>query len=162
MSVAAPLLRLRDLTKHFYQPGSLLRQRTPPVKAVDGVTLDVGAGEIFALVGESGSGKSTLGRLVLRLLDPTTGAMTFDGQTIDLAAGVPVDYRKNVQIVFQDSRASLNPRRTAYQILRDPMLLHGVATQKTARAEAAALLERVGLAPAERFLDRYPRQFSGG
>ncbi|MFI5015857.1 MAG: ABC transporter ATP-binding protein [Hyphomicrobiales bacterium] len=160
--MTTPLLRLRHLTKHFREAGTLLRREAAPVKAIDGVSLDIGRGEIFALVGESGCGKSTLGRLVLRLLEPTTGEMVFDGQTIDLASSVPADYRKTVQIVFQDSRASLNPRRTVYQILRDPMLLHGVATPKTARAAAAALLERVGLAPAERFLDRYPRQFSGG
>jgi oligopeptide/dipeptide ABC transporter ATP-binding protein len=157
-----PLLKACGLKKHFSAAPGFLRAPLPPVQAVDGVSFDVAPGELLALVGESGSGKSTLGRLVLRLIEPSEGELVFNGNSIDLSAPVESAYRKAVQIIFQDSRASLNPRRTIFQILGDPMMLHGLATRANIRQHVAALLERVGLAPAERFIDRYPRQFSGG
>lgn len=155
------MLQARHLTKIFSRRASFFGA-APKVRAVDNVSLDIAAGEILALVGESGSGKSTIGRLVLRLIDPTDGTMTFGTSPVDFRRPPDLTYRKDVQIVFQDSRASLNPRRTIYQILGEPMLLHRVITPADARKKVGRLLERVGLAPAAQFIDRYPRQFSGG
>ena len=155
------LLQARHLRKIFPVRGSLFSEGAK-VRAVDDVSLDIPDGEILALVGESGSGKSTTGRLLLRLVEPTGGSIALEGHSVDLGRPADLAYRKDVQIVFQDSRASLNARRTIYQALRDPMLLHGLATRGDVRDRVARLLERVGLAPAERFLDRYPSQFSGG
>lgn len=159
---AEPLLVARDLSKQFRPARRLFEPPAPVVHAVDGVSLTIGAGETLALVGESGSGKSTLGRLILRLLEPTAGSLRFGG--IDALACDPSDraLRRKLQVVFQDPRSALNPRRTIFQILRDPMLLHGLTTRREARADVARVLEKVGLAPAHRYLDRQPGQFSGG
>ena len=151
-----------ESSKKIFSGRASLFSSARQVRAVDDVSLDIEAGEILALVGESGSGKSTTGRLLLRLLDPTAGQIRFEDRPVDLGRPAGLQYRKDIQVVFQDLRASLNSRRTIFQILRDPMLLHGLATRATARAEVGRLLERVGLAPAARFIDRYPRQFSGG
>lgn len=114
------------------------------------------------MVGESGSGKSTTGRLVLRLLSPTSGTIRMAGVIVDPGKAADRDFRRSVQVVFQDPRASLNPRRTIYQALRDPLLLHGLASPATVREAVGALLARVGLSPWQQFIDRQPRQLSGG
>ena len=159
---ASVLLNTVKLTKHFQPVRRLFEAKAPVVRAVDGVSLQIRSGETLALVGESGSGKSTLGRLILRLVQPTAGQIEFQGR--DILAMEPSDkaFRRAVQVVFQDPRSSLNPRRTIFQIIRDPMLLHGLTTPATAREDVAGVLERVGLSPAHRYLDRQPGQFSGG
>lgn len=153
------LLEVEGLKKQFPIRGGLFSPRRM-LQAVDGVSFSIAAGETLAVVGESGSGKSTTGRLVLRLLAPTAGTIRMGGSALTGVADR--DFRKAVQVVFQDPRASLNPRRTIYQALRDPLLLHGLATRATVRAEVGALLERVGLSPFAQFIDRQPRQLSGG
>jgi oligopeptide/dipeptide ABC transporter ATP-binding protein len=156
------LLEVSGLKKHFPLSGGLLQRNRGVLQAVDGVSFAIAAGETLAVVGESGSGKSTTGRLVLRLLEPTEGTIRIDGEPIDLAAPPSRAFRKKVQVVFQDPRASLNARRTIYQALRDPLLLHGLAKPDMVREAVGALLERVGLSPWRQFIDRQPRQLSGG
>jgi oligopeptide transport system ATP-binding protein len=151
------LLEVDGLAKHF--PG---RERGRSVRAVDGVSFTIAAGETLALVGESGCGKSTTSRLVLRLIEPTAGRVRFEGR--DLLALSPAALRRQrrqMQIVFQDPYASLNPRLTIGDIIAEPLRVHGLATCRTAlRARVGELLEMVGL-PADAAA-RYPRQFSGG
>ena len=156
------LLRARGLTKHFHTSKRLFTRAAETVRAVENVSIDIRPGRTLAVVGESGSGKSTTGRLILRLIEPTAGELIFDGR--NLLALDPRDrrLRRDLQVIFQDPRSSLNPRRTIYQTLRDPLLLHGLTTRATARSDVSALIERVGLTPAHRYLDRHPAQFSGG
>lgn len=156
------LLDARKLSKHFHGASRLFGKTAPTVRAVDEVSLSIRTGETLALVGESGSGKSTLGRLILRLIEPTGGTMQFQGQEALLTERPSKSFRKDMQVVFQDPRSSLNPRRSIFQIIRDPMLLHGLTTPAQARAAVSAVLERVGLAPAHLYIDRQPSQFSGG
>ena len=154
------LLRTENLVKHFPVRTHLFDRRTAVVHAVDGVDFELRAGETMALVGESGCGKSTVGRLVLRLLDATSGKVWFDGE--DLMALSPEALRakrREMQMIFQDPYSSLNPRMTIEQTLSEPLALHGLASGRH-RERAAELLERVGLAP--QYLKRYPHEFSGG
>ncbi len=159
--MTAPLLIAENLVKHFVARRSLLGRPTARVKAVDGVSFSVDAGETLALVGESGCGKSTLGRLVLRLIEPTSGRVTFDGQDV-LALGTEDlrAFRRNAQLVFQDPYASLNPRRTVYQTLEEPLAIHDLVPPRDRRARIDELLRMVGLEP--RYARRYPHEFSGG
>ncbi|WP_328914306.1 MULTISPECIES: ABC transporter ATP-binding protein [unclassified Streptomyces] len=157
---AQPLLSVRDLVKTFPGRRTRLGRPTAPIRAVDGVTFDLAAGETLGLVGESGCGKSTTGRMVVRLLEPTEGSVTFDGQDIShLGQRRLRPVRRHVQMVFQDPYSSLNPRQTVARIIADPLLAQG-ADAGPARARAAELLELVGLIPEH--LDRYPHEFSGG
>jgi oligopeptide transport system ATP-binding protein len=163
MNDPAPvLLQTVSLTKHFQAARRLFEARPPLVRAVESVSLQIRAGETLALVGESGSGKSTLGRLILRLLEPTSGEIWFQGLNALAEHPVGRHFRRDVQVVFQDPRSSLNPRRTIFQIIRDPMVLHRLTDPAQARSDVAGVLERVGLHPAHRYLDRMPGQFSGG
>jgi peptide/nickel transport system ATP-binding protein len=147
----APLLRVRDVHKHFPQPRRGSFRKPPPVRAVDGVTLDVHAGETLGIVGESGTGKTTLARMMVGLVPPTSGTITFDGVDVARRRG------RSVQMVFQDPLSSLNPRRTIGESIADPLRLSGV---RDPRARVENLLERVGLKASE--YDRYPHQLSGG
>ncbi len=159
--MTAPLLEVEGLVKHFVGSRSLLGRPTAFVKAVDGLSFAVNAGETLALVGESGSGKSTVGRLVLRLIDPTAGTVRFDGRDV-LALG-PAEllaFRRRAQIIFQDPYASLNPRMTINQMLNEPLALHDLVPAGRRRARIGELLRMVGLEP--RFARRYPHEFSGG
>ncbi len=154
------LLRAVGLTKTFRVGGSLFGAERS-VHAVTDVNLEFGAGRTIGIVGESGCGKSTLGRLLLRLLVPTAGRVEFDG--VDLATLTPRDLRsarRNMQIVFQDPYASLNPRMKIGRIVGEGLEVHGVATGKEAREQVLALMARVGLG-ADAY-DRYPHEFSGG
>ncbi|MFE0042494.1 ABC transporter ATP-binding protein [Streptomyces albireticuli] len=153
---SAPLLSVRDVTMTF--PGK--RGRAAPVRAVDGVSFDLAAGETLGLVGESGCGKSTTGRMIVRLLEPTTGSITYDGRDISrLGRRALKPLRKDLQMVFQDPHSSLNPRQTVARVIADPLLAQGVPAAE-ARGRAAELMELVGLIPEH--IDRYPHEFSGG
>ena len=159
---SAPLLEVTDLVKHFPVKSGLVIDRTVDhVKAVDGVSFTVGRGETLGLVGESGCGKSTLGRTTLRLLKPTSGSIRFDGSEISgLSRRQLRPLRREMQMVFQDPYASLNPRKRVGQIVGAPLRLQGVARGAEVRRQVQELLERVGL-QAEHY-DRFPHEFSGG
>ncbi len=159
MSTSPPLLELRGLSKTFTERRGLSVQR---VHALRGVDLRVHPGEIVALVGESGSGKSTALRLVARLTDPTGGELLFRGERVPLRSRASAGYRKQVQLIFQDPFASLNPvHRLGYHVLR-PLLRHTKLGRAAADARVLELFEQVGLSPAAEFAARYPHQASGG
>jgi oligopeptide/dipeptide ABC transporter ATP-binding protein len=158
-----PLLEVTDLVKHFPITRSTgpLSHVTEPLKAVDGVSLTLDAGETLGLVGESGCGKSTLGRCILRLVEPTSGKVKFDGQDVlALRPEAMRQERRAMQIVFQDPFASLNPRMSIGQILEEPLRVHKIVQAAQVRAEVARLLDQVGL-PTEA-ARRFPHEFSGG
>jgi len=158
---AQPLLRVEHLVKHFEVGKGLFGRAGAVVRAVDDVSFDVWPGETLALVGESGCGKSTTGRLILRLIEPTGGKVTFDGRDVlGLDDRGVRSLRREMQIIFQDPYASLNPRMTVGQMIAEPLALHGLATGDKARARVAELLSLVGLAPYH--AQRYPHEFSGG
>src|SRR5712691_7437068 len=156
------LVSIRDLKVHFPLAGSAWFGGSQSiVKAVDGVSLDIKAGETLGLVGESGCGKSTLGRAILRLTQPTSGQVLFRGQ--DLAHLSNSDMRaqrRHLQIIFQDPYASLNPRMTVSQIIGEPIETFRLARGSEKRRRVQDLMETVGLGA--RFLKRYPHEFSGG
>ena len=164
MSEAAPvpLIAAHDLVKHFpVRSGSLRRASSELVHAVDGVSLAVDAGETLGIVGESGCGKSTLGRLLVRLESPTSGKVVFDG--VDITAysrNALRPIRREMQIVFQDPYASLNPRKRVVQIVGDPLRIHRLGSGAEIRQRVGELLQVVGLSPAH--INRYPHEFSGG
>jgi oligopeptide transport system ATP-binding protein len=157
-----PLLEVTDLVKHFPIKSGLLFDRTVDhVKAVDGVSFRVDRGETLGLVGESGSGKSTACRAVLQLLKPTSGSVRFDGQEIaGFSRRQMRPLRQQMQMIFQDPYASLNPRKRVGQIVGDPLKLQGLASGADLRRRVQELLERVGLS-AEHY-NRFPHEFSGG
>ena len=159
-SVAAPLLRVENLVKHFSIQKSFFQRDTAVVHAVDGLDFELAAGQTMALVGESGCGKSTVGRLVLRLLEATSGKVWFDGEDLmSLGSKQMRARRRELQMIFQDPYSSLNPRMTVEQTLTEPLALHGLARGRH-RERAAELLDLVGLA--RQYLQRYPHEFSGG
>ncbi len=154
------LLQVRGLVKHFPVRRGLFGKVSGAVRAVDGIDLDVAAGETLGVVGESGCGKSTLGRLVLRLIEPSAGSVRFDGVELGtLDARALRERRRALQIIFQDPFSSLNPRMTVGQTLAEPLALHGLARGHR-RERIAELLDTVGLAPEH--MQRYPHEFSGG
>jgi oligopeptide transport system ATP-binding protein len=156
-----PLLEMTDLVKHFPVKRGLLNREVDRVRAVDGVSLRVGRGETLGLVGESGSGKSTLCRTVLQLIPPTSGSVTFEGRSIaGLSRREMRPLRREMQMIFQDPYASLNPRKRAGQIIGDPLRMQSVASGAELRAKVHELLERVGLS--SEHYNRYPHEFSGG
>ncbi len=155
------LLEIRDLKKHFPVRGGISRIGGGAVRAVDGVSLEVRAGETLGIVGESGCGKSTLGRSILRLIDPTSGVVNFSGRNIlKLNRSQMRAIRREMQIVFQDPYASLNPRYTIFQTLSEPLEVHGLFDASERKHRVYAILERVGLDPS--YASRYPHEFSGG
>jgi oligopeptide/dipeptide ABC transporter ATP-binding protein len=159
--MSVPLLQVDNLVRHFVAARSFTGRATATVKAVDGVSFTVNAGETLALVGESGCGKSTLGRLVLRLIEATAGRVRFEGQDIfALGATELRHFRRHAQLVFQDPYASLNPRMTISQILGEVLMLHDIVPRARRGERVADLLRLVGLEP--RFARRYPHEFSGG
>ena len=155
------LLEARDLVKHFTVRGTAFRGGDDVVHAVDGVSLEVRSGETLGVVGESGCGKSTLGRLLVRLHEPTSGSVHFDGSDItNLSRRHLRPYRREMQMIFQDPYASLNPRKRVGQILGDPFEIHGGLSREKTRTRVRELLETVGLSPDH--VNRYPHEFSGG
>ena len=158
---AAPLVEVTDLRKYFPVRGGLFRRVVGQIKAVDGVSLTVRAGQTLGLVGESGCGKSTLGRTILRLQQPSSGSIRFDGVDLThLTRHQLLPWRRRMQAVFQDPYGSLSPRRTVAQTVREPLDVHRVGTAAERTSRVAELLEVVGLSPEA--ADRYPHEFSGG
>ena len=157
---AQPMLSVRGLVKHFPLKKDVFGKGGGVVRAVDGVDFEVFKGETLGVVGESGCGKSTTARLLMQLITQDRGELVFDGQTVG-GSSLPLKaYRRQTQMVFQDSYASLNPRLTIEDSIAFAPTVHGVS-QREAVARARDLLARVGLAP-ERFAERYPHELSGG
>jgi len=155
-----PLVDVVHLVKHFTRDAGLFRAGTR-VAAVDDVSFSIEEGETFGLVGESGSGKTTTGRCLLRLIEPSSGAVRFRGEDVlGFSKQRLREARRDMQIVFQDPYSSLNPRMRACDIVEEPLIIHKLGTRAERHARVAELFDLVGLSPVH--LDRYPRQFSGG
>ena len=160
MPTTEPLVRVRDLVKEFELRRTSWRTQAATVQAVSGVSFDISSGETLSLVGESGCGKSTTAYCVLRLIEPSSGSVRFDGvELTDLSSARLRDARQRFQMVFQDPYTSLNPRMTVGDIVAEPLLVHG-ATAEHQRERVHELLEQVQLSADA--VDRYPHQFSGG
>jgi peptide/nickel transport system ATP-binding protein len=158
---AQPLLQVRDLRKRFRLRGGLFERTRRDVHAVDGVSFEVAKGETLGIVGESGCGKSTTARLIARLIEPDSGELVFDGEGVGRFGGIAMkEYRRSLQMVFQDSFASLNPRLSALDAIAWGPQVHGLS-RAGSRDRARSLMARVGLAPAQ-FESRYPHELSGG
>jgi oligopeptide/dipeptide ABC transporter ATP-binding protein len=157
------LVEVRDLVKHFPLTRGIIRQKqVGAVHAVDGVSFDIFRGEALGIVGETGCGKSTTARLIMRLLDPTSGTIRFDGDDVStLSRGRFKPYRREMQMIFQDPYSSLNPRKTVGAIIAEPFVIHDLKTGKGERRKAVQeLMDTVGLNPEH--YNRYPHEFSGG
>lgn len=157
-----PLVEARNLSKTFRsEPSGFGGNRSHARLAVDGVSLSIEAGETLGLVGESGSGKSTLGRMLVRLLEPDSGSVSFAGRDVLRARGAALrQLRRDLQIVFQDPFGSLDPRMTVGQIVAEPLLIHGEGNAQDRHRNAAEMMRAVGMEASA--LDRYPHEFSGG
>ena len=155
-----PLLEVRHLVKEFGRRGGLLRKGSV-VRAVNDVSFAIDEGETFGLVGESGSGKTTTGRCILRLVEPTSGEVRFNGEDVlSFSRSRMRQARRDMQIVFQDPYSSLNPRMRVGAIVEEPLIIHRIGSKPERRARVRELFELVGLDPAQ--VARYPHQFSGG
>lgn len=156
-----PLLEAHDISKHFVARRSIFGASLATVKAVDGVSLSLRAGETLALVGESGCGKSTLGRLLLHLIEPDQGAVRFEGRQLSALPDAEMrGLRRHMQLIFQDPFASLNPRMRVGDAIAEPLILHNLVPANQREARVAELLRQVGLRPEQ--AARYPHEFSGG
>ena len=163
----SPLLQVRDLVVHYPLPrglvGTLGRREERVVRAVDGISLTVAAGELVALVGESGCGKTTTAQAVMRMLVPRSGSVEIDGQDIaPLSERALRPVRREAQIVFQDPYESLDPRYRVRDTVGEPLVIHRIGSREQRTERVREALERAGLSPAELFLDRYPHELSGG
>jgi oligopeptide/dipeptide ABC transporter ATP-binding protein len=157
----AALLQVRDLKKYYRVTAGLIPRPTGDIKALDGVSLDIGEGEVLGLVGESGCGKSTLGKAIMRLEEPSAGTISFEGKDIlALNKSELRSLRGRMQLIFQDPDASLDPRMTVGDSIAEALIVHGVNDTAVRDDRVASLMERVGLEPA--FANRYPHEFSGG
>ena len=159
---APVMISVREVSTHFpLESGFLFKHRTGTVKAVDGVSFEVRQGEVLGLVGESGSGKSTLARTIMQLLPPTAGTVVLGGKNLTAGSTAEIKAaRRNLQMVFQDPFASLNPRMTVFDTLAEPLRVHAVVPEAEVATRVAKLMAQVGLAP--RFMGKYPHEFSGG
>ncbi len=156
-----PILEIKDLTKHFPIKGGILNKQVGNVHAVNGISLQIHKGETLGLVGESGCGKSTLGRTILQLYKPTGGSILFNNTELTLLKNKQLkQYRKDMQIIFQDPYESLNSRHTIEHILEEPFIVHNEKNKKQRKHAVATLLERVGLTP--QAAKKFPHEFSGG
>ncbi len=156
-----PLLEVRNLKKYFLPEKKFLEEQAPPVRAVDGISFTLKAGETLGLVGESGCGKSTAARTLLRLIEPTSGQVSFCGTNLfDLKETEMRSLRRKMQIIFQDPYSSVNPARRIGHILQEPFEIHGHQDKKENAEKATQLLEQVGLTPDH--FNRYPHELSGG
>ncbi len=167
MSKNEYLVEVENLQKWFparRNLGEVFKGEQRYVKAVDGVSFKIRRGEIFGLVGESGCGKTTTGKLIMKLLDPTGGRIIFDGEDVTVLDKVALDtYRQNVQMVFQDPYASMNPRFKLKDVLEEPLIIHKVGATKAQRMEMIkTALDEVRLQPPEEFMTRFPHMLSGG
>ena len=159
--MAEKLLEVKNLVKHFPVRGGVFSRVRAHVRAVDGISFDIEEGETLGLVGESGCGKSTAGRSILRLIEPTSGEVIFKGtDIIGLDREKMRRLRREMQIIFQDPYASLNPRMTIGSIVGEPLTIHRIAKGKERDEQVASILQRVGLRPEH--MRRYPHEFSGG
>jgi oligopeptide transport system ATP-binding protein len=160
-SAERPLVEVRDLVKHFPVRGGILQRTVGVVQAVDGVSFDIQRGETLGLVGESGCGKTTVGRLLLRLIDPTSGTIRFDGQDLTAITGADLKpYRRRIQIIFQDPYSSLDPRTPISDSIGEGLRIHGLGTPAEQRAKVTRMMDMVGLQAYH--ARRYPHEFSGG
>jgi oligopeptide/dipeptide ABC transporter ATP-binding protein len=160
-SGAIPVIEVADLKKHFPVRRGFLRRAAGSVRAVDGVSFRIARGETLGLVGESGCGKSTLARAVLRLIEPSAGRIAVDGHDVTtLGKHALRPYRRQMQMIFQDPFASLNPRMPVGDIVAEPLRVHGIGTARERQARVAALFAQVGLSPKD--MRRFPHEFSGG
>ena len=156
-----PIVQIKDLVKEFPVHGGILQRRVGTVNAVAGVNLDIHKGETIGLVGESGCGKTTLGRMLVRLLEPTSGSIIFEGEDITHIHGNDLKpFRSKVQIIFQDPFSSLDPRTQVGSSISEGLRLHGMSNKEERQAKVASTLDLVGLQPAH--AGRFPHEFSGG
>ncbi len=163
MTENRPLVRVVDLKKHFSLSGGFLNRRAKTVKAVDGISMEIKAGETLGLVGESGCGKSTAGRAILHLLPPTSGQVLLGDVDLTQAGGEELrSLRPRMQMIFQDPYASLNPRHSVGKIVGEPLIIHGIMRKGSSelKDKVSELLELVGLDP--NYMRRFPHEFSGG
>jgi peptide/nickel transport system ATP-binding protein/oligopeptide transport system ATP-binding protein len=161
MNAETPVLQVRDLVKHYSVGGGFFGRGRKQLRAVDGVSFTIGQGETLGLVGESGCGKSTVGKAVLRLVEPTSGHVSLEGEEITgLGSAALLERRKRMQVIFQDPYSSLNPRMTAGEIVQEPLINFGIGSRAEQRDRVAMLFARVGLRPDQRA--NYPHEFSGG
>lgn len=166
--ILKPILQVKNLQKHYTLESNLIEQllfsgKSKLIKAVDGVNLDLYPGEIVGLVGESGCGKSTLSRTILQLIKPTNGSVEFQGKDLtSLSLSALQPYRREMQMIFQDPLACLNPMMTVNQIVADPLFIHNLASAEEAKIQVEQMLEKVGLTPVEEYGTRYPSELSGG
>jgi len=160
-SSAPPLVQVRDLVKHFPIKGGILQRTVALVQAVEGVSFEVRRGETLGLVGESGCGKTTVGRLLLRLIEPTSGSIVFDGVDLTRLKGAALKpYRRRMQVIFQDPYSSLDPRTPIGDSIGEGLRIHGLGTPAERREKVRLMMDRVGLMPYH--ARRYPHEFSGG
>ena len=159
--MTAPVVAVKGLVKHFELSAGFLGLGKEQVVAVDGVSFELAPGEILGLVGESGCGKSTLGRMLVRLIEPTSGEIRIDGEAVRARTRAErLAYRRRVQMIFQDPYSSLNPRMTVGRIVAEPLVIHGLARRAAVRDRVAELFAAVGLRPDQ--MGNYPHEFSGG
>jgi peptide/nickel transport system ATP-binding protein len=163
--MSGAVLEVRNLAKAFPVKTGVIAQllsggSAPAVRAVDDISFDLAPGEVLGIVGESGCGKSTTGLTILRLIEPTSGTLRFLGETVPSAGNDLLRFRRQAQMIFQDPYQSLNPRFTVFDIVAEPLVIHGLA--RNLRAQVAETLDQVGLRPPAAFLDRFPHELSGG